>query len=93
MTLLLPAEAAIRLPFCPSLSATLTGGICVSRIVGAALVRMAPRHLLIRPVVIVPDCFPAQEGLTSDDVQDRRMVTRNEVLRRHVAGRGRQGSR
>jgi hypothetical protein len=37
-------------------------------------------HLLNRPVVIVPDCFQAQEGLTNDDVQDGRMVTHNEVL-------------
>jgi hypothetical protein len=41
---------------------------------------IAPRHLLSRPVVIVPDRFPAREGLTSDDVQDRRMVTHTEVL-------------
>jgi len=41
---------------------------------------IARRHLLSRPVVIVPDRFQAQEGLTSDDVQDRRLVTHNEVL-------------
>jgi hypothetical protein len=93
MTLLVPAEVATRLPSCPSLSATLAGGNMRQPHCGAALVRIAPRHLLSRPVVIVPDCFPAQEGLTSDDVQYGRMVTRNEVLRRHVAGRGREGSR
>jgi hypothetical protein len=43
--------------------------------------------------VIVPDRFQAQEGLTSDDVQAGRPVTDNEVLRRRVAGRDREGSR
>ena len=41
----------------------------------------------------MPDLFPAQEGLTSDDVQARRLVANNEVLRRRVAGRDREGSR
>jgi hypothetical protein len=41
---------------------------------------VALRYLLSRPVVIVPDRFHAQEGLTGDDVQDRRPVTHNEVL-------------
>jgi hypothetical protein len=62
------------------LSATLTGGICVSRIVVLRWSGFAPRHLLSRPVVIVPDLFAAQEGLISDDVQAGRMVTHNEVL-------------
>jgi hypothetical protein len=62
------------------LSVTTAGGICVSRIVVLAWSGIAPRHLLSRPVVIVPDCFHAQEGLTGDDVQDRRPVTHNEVL-------------
>jgi hypothetical protein len=43
--------------------------------------------------VIVPDRFQAQEGLTSDDVQAGRPVTDNEVLRRCVAGRDREGPR
>jgi len=62
------------------LSATTAGGICVSRIVVLRWSGIASHHLLSRPVVIVPDLFPAQEGLTSDDVQDRRMVTHTEVL-------------
>jgi hypothetical protein len=36
--------------------------------------------LLSRVQVIVPGGFHAQEGLTGDDVQDRRPVTHNEVL-------------
>jgi len=75
------------------LSATLTGGILVSRTRVLRWSGIVPIALLSRPVVIVPDRFAAQEGLTSDDVQDGRMVTHNEVLRRHVAGRVREGSR
>jgi len=75
------------------LSATLTGGIFVSRTRVLRWSGIVPLALLSRPVVIVPDRFAAQEGLTSDDVQDGRMVTHNEVLRRHVAGRVREGSR
>jgi hypothetical protein len=59
---------------------TTVGGICVSRIAVLRWSGIAPRHLLSRPLVIVPDLFPAQEGFTNDDVQDRRMVTHNEVL-------------
>ena len=53
---------------------------CVIRIVVLRWSGIAPRCLLSRPVVIVPDYFHAQEGLTGDDVQDRRPVTHNEVL-------------
>jgi hypothetical protein len=41
---------------------------------------IASLHLLSRVDVIVPDRFQMQEGLTSDDVQDGRLVTHNEVL-------------
>ena len=44
-------------------------------------------------MIIVPDLFQVQEVLTSDDVQARRLVIHNKVLRRRVAGRGREGSR
>jgi hypothetical protein len=50
-------------------------------------------HLLSRVDVIVPDRFQAQEGLTSDDVQVRPLVADNEVLRRRVAARHREGPR
>jgi hypothetical protein len=43
--------------------------------------------------VIVPDRFRAREGLTSDDVQAGRPVTRNEVLRAMYCEPGWQGSR
>jgi hypothetical protein len=67
-------------------------GMLISR-TGCWFSAIVSLQLLSQVVIIVPDLFRAPEGLTSDDVQAWRVVIHNKVLRRHVAGRGREGSR